>query len=214
MVYRVAGVDGLFLQQNAVGGRLLGVGGCRTPYNYGSFRCNYYYGRAHRVSWVLHRGPIPEGLFVCHTCDNPPCCNPEHLFLGTAKDNKDDSVAKNRHAFGERSGNAILTDAQVREVMERYKPGKAARLAKEYGVTSTCIYEWISGRQRRSAGSIRPTGYRRAKKMTREAVLDIRSVPMTVQRRDELMVKYGISRSFVYKVYAGDFWKHVKEDTK
>jgi len=51
---------------------------------------------AHRVSWVIHNGSIPGDLFVCHKCDNPPCCNPEHLFLGTRQDNVDDMILKKR----------------------------------------------------------------------------------------------------------------------
>lgn len=51
---------------------------------------------AHRAAWMVYRGPIPEGTLVCHTCDNPPCCNPDHLFLGTKSTNALDMMAKGR----------------------------------------------------------------------------------------------------------------------
>jgi hypothetical protein len=71
---------------------------------------------AHRMAWELTHGPIPPGLFVCHHCDNPPCCNPVHLFLGTNADNVDDKVKKYRQAVGENHGRAKLTNSDVVEI--------------------------------------------------------------------------------------------------
>lgn len=63
---------------------------------YGRIRVDGKSWLAHRFSWVLANGPIPEGMYVCHRCDNPPCINPEHLFLGTQTDNMRDMAAKGR----------------------------------------------------------------------------------------------------------------------
>ena len=66
------------------------------PGNYGSFYFKGKTRRAHRVSWILHNGEIPKGMCVCHHCDNPKCVRPDHLFLGTYKDNIWDAIKKGR----------------------------------------------------------------------------------------------------------------------
>lgn len=73
---------------------------------YGWFRCNGKRTQAHRFSLEIFKGPIPEGLFALHTCDNRWCVNPDHLYVGTALDNARDMVARGRHSNGRRKADA------------------------------------------------------------------------------------------------------------
>jgi len=84
----------------------------------GMLRINRRLTFASRVSWTIHRGPIPEGIHVLHRCDTPMCVNPRHLFLGTHDDNMRDMAVKGRHAnvAGQRNAAAKLTDADVRAI--------------------------------------------------------------------------------------------------
>ena len=99
---------------------------------------------AHRAAYQLFVGEITDGLYVCHHCDNRSCMNPEHLFLGTAKDNADDMVSKGRQAAGERSCHAKLRAAQV--VRIRADARRNTDIAAEYGVTPALIGHIKHGR--------------------------------------------------------------------
>ncbi len=116
----------------------------RTKAGYGQivYRGAHHY--AHRLAWEMTRGAIPGKLFVLHHCDNPCCCNPSHLFLGTIQDNTADMVAKGRHRveYGETHPTAKLTDAVVAEIRRRWIAGgiSQVQLGKEYGVHSS----WVS----------------------------------------------------------------------
>lgn len=96
---------------------------------------------AHRYAWQHVHGDVPDGLLVCHKCDNPACVNPEHLFLGTDKDNSDDMVAKrrNRQPKGERHPSAKLTERDVQEIRQLIGKEQSTVIAKRYGVTDRAI---------------------------------------------------------------------------
>jgi hypothetical protein len=111
---------------------------------YGTIKINKKRWTAHRLAYVLHFGEIPAGMLVCHTCDNPPCCNPRHLFLGTHKDNHQDMLSKQRGnpPRGDTHPHAKLSEMAVREIRRRYKfrgVDDSVSLAKEFGVSQRTI---------------------------------------------------------------------------
>lgn len=120
--------------------------GARDKDGYGFMKHKKKQRRAHRIAFTIENGPIPEGQLVLHKCDNPPCVNPEHLFLGLVQDNSDDMVNKNRQARGEGHGRSKLTEDEVREIRDRYIYRKVTlhQLAEEYGVYYTVIHKVVT----------------------------------------------------------------------
>jgi hypothetical protein len=94
--------------------------------------------RAHRHSFEHFKSPIPDGLIVMHTCDNPPCVNPKHLKLGTKADNNADTANKRRHNYGTDHWNGRLTEKQVKAIRDSKKTTR--QLATQYGVNYSHIW--------------------------------------------------------------------------
>jgi hypothetical protein len=129
--------------------------GGRLPAGYGALwdkRINN--NRAtHRLAWELANGPIPDGLWVLHRCDNPPCCNPAHLFLGTQAENDADRTVKGRSSRGDHHPDSKLSEQVVPEIRRRFAAGEHARdLAVEYGVSSTTLWQAATGKTWRHVG--------------------------------------------------------------
>ena len=107
---------------------------------------------AHRVAFELAHGEIPDGMCVCHACDNRKCVNPDHLFLGTYEDNNRDMTEKGRHVScpGEKHGMRVLTEWQARFIWNcrhAFKYGGQAQLARMWGVSRRTINNITSGKR-------------------------------------------------------------------
>lgn len=96
---------------------------------------------AHRVSYRAHKGSIPEGMNVMHSCDNRRCVNPDHLSLGTGRENMEQRNRRRRHAHGEKSPRAKLTEADARTILSLYrKDGITAKaIAARYGISDSTV---------------------------------------------------------------------------
>lgn len=171
----------------------------RFDHGYGKFnkRANAFglSSYAHRTSWIIHYGPIPEGLQVCHKCDNRGCVNPNHLFLGTPQENSTDASRKGRlygwdRPRGEASGRHKLTQDQVDHIKSSSEPTK--ELAQFYGVSRSCI-----SRVRRGAGWLNRTN---RGPLTDEEKREIRQLDLPILT---LSLKYGVSRETIRDLTGG-----------
>jgi hypothetical protein len=125
--------------------------GAKLKSGYGRIEFLRKYRYIHRMSMYLWRGfDINSKLLVCHHCDNPPCFNPNHLFIGTQKDNIKDAVKKGRMrggynpAIGEKCGSAKLKEVDIRRIRNLYPKINSPRLAKIFGVSQACISRIIN----------------------------------------------------------------------
>lgn len=129
------------------------TGYCFHGLGYGMIRRPGDNGRllTHRVSWEMAYGAIPAGLLVCHRCDNRKCVRPDHLFLGTHKDNTRDMVSKGRHCHGTAIHNAKLDPEKVHAAREALARGeRPTAIARRFGVRHTAITNLLPTAKRRT----------------------------------------------------------------
>ncbi len=125
-----------------------------TANGYGHFSLKRKTLKAHRISFSLNSGKaIPRGLMVCHKCDNPPCVNPAHLFLGTCKENINDARQKGRHSSatpGEEHPRSKLSNQAVADIRRLFGDGRSKKsLAKQFAIGRTQIQRIIKNESRR-----------------------------------------------------------------
>ena len=121
--------------------------GSRNPKGYGTAQFRGRGMNAHRVSYLAFMGPIGPGLCVCHVCDNPGCVNPEHLWLGTYKENWHDCRAKGRETSGERNGRSKLTHDDILRMRLMYalNPDRTQQvIASLFGVSRSCVCKIVN----------------------------------------------------------------------
>ena len=124
---------------------------CCCHSGYGQFWLQGKTASAHRISYLLMKGEIPLNMCVLHMCDNPRCCNPSHLIVGTALDNSNDKCRKQRQARGSRNGRSTLSEQQALYI---YKSSKSQKqLASQLGVSKSVVrrikkgihWSWLTG---------------------------------------------------------------------
>lgn len=146
-----------FWSRVRIGDRCWEWSGFRLPgkWKYGRMKVNNRHVLAHRLSWLINRGPIPPGQYVLHKCDNPPCVRPSHLYLGSQKQNARDRDSRGRtgDTKGTKNPAAKLTERDVLAIRARHDAGESkSALARSFGVSWRAIDFVISGHHWRHVG--------------------------------------------------------------
>ena len=191
---------------------------------YGQFTYNGKQQRAHRISWILHNGEIPDGMFVCHRCDVPGCVRPDHLFIGSVKDNAEDCNAKNRQASGmthgsytrpenrprgTNNGKSKMMDSAIIEMREMYATGNWSQsdLAVKYGVTQVTVSHIVRGKGWTHVGG--PIIKHGRSNIDENDVREIRELLAHGLSQSEVARRKRTTFKVVHGILTKRFWQHV-----
>lgn len=173
---------------------------------YGQTRLNKKPIPAHRLSWMLWVGKIPDGIWVLHKCDVRHCVNPDHLFLGTAQDNTNDMRSKNRHrVLNANPATSILTVERVIQIREMLcdTECKIEDIAKKFKVSFGAIAAISEGITWKHIGPI-IWSRRKTLKVSYEDVLKIKSLLIAGQTQASIAARFGITQSQVSRIKSGE----------
>lgn len=191
-----------------------------TRFGYGEMHIgkrgvDYKHVNAHRVAYMVYKGEIPKGRFICHTCDNRSCCNPLHLFIGTPMDNMHDMIKKGRKKVlvGSECPWAKINEETVLEVLELCKSGfNCAEIGKKLNICKKQVSDIKRGRRWGHVGD--RTGIKKIKAnkilLNEEKVREIKQKFEAGARVVDIVNEYGINRGTVDDIKKNKTWKHVK----
>lgn len=190
---------------------------CIGTNGYGAIGFNGKKTSAHRIAYELFNNEIPEGMHVCHRCDNRKCVNPDHLFIGTRQDNMDDMKSKKRQVYGEKHPSTQFSEQDIFNIFEKYSKGMSALgISREYQCERTQIWQILTGRtwkylkpQILAQGyKFRPTKIHRIKLRPAD-VLKIIKEHQEGNTFASLSRKYEVSFNTITDIFKGNSWNSV-----
>lgn len=198
--------------------------GAKHNYGYGQIGVNGRQTGAHRFSYELHHGEIPDGAFICHKCHNPSCVNPDHLYAGDPKSNAEDMVEAGRapKPYGTKQGSSALSESEVVDIRERYADGDTvANLANEHEVSMGTLSRVVNGESYPNVGG--PTDVDTHERMANRGedggnskltADEVREIRRVYADEDVSMADVGdrfeISSTQVCDIVNRNTWQHVE----